>query len=80
MLQSHHHISDTTSCWRIRPRVKIHKQCNIISCTPLISRDLKNIPVFNYDLISEQHTKIGYVLEKLTMHLSILIAVHNLLW
>jgi len=74
------HISDTTSCWRIRPRVKNRKQCNFISCTPLISRDLKNIPGLNCNLLSEQHTTTGYVLERLTMHLSISIAVHNLLW
>jgi len=84
MLQSHplyqQHISGTTSCWRIRPRVKNRKQCNLISCTPLVSRDLKSIPGFNYDLLSEQHTTTGYVLERLTMHLSISIAVHKLLW
>ena len=79
MLQSHHLISNipgnTTSCWRIWPRVKNHKQCNFISCTPLISRDLKNIPGFNYDLLCERHTTTGYVLKRLTMHLSISIAV-----
>jgi len=61
MIQSHHLISNTTFCSRIRPRVKNHTQCNFISCTPLNSRDLKNIPGFHYDLLSEQHTTTRYV-------------------
>ena len=80
MLQSHHLFSNTTSCLRIQHRVKNHKQCNFISCTLLISRDLKNIPGFHYDLLCEQHTTTSYVLWRLTMHFSISIVAHNVLW
>ena len=46
----------------------------------LISRHLKIIPGFHYDLLSKQQTTTRYVLKRLAMHLPISVAVHNLLW
>jgi len=50
----HVHKSDRES--------KNHKQWHFTSCTPLISRHLKIIPGFHYDLLSKQHTTTRYVL------------------